>query len=853
MATGAGVVPTLTPPKPAVYESAGKLPPFTEFAKDVEAPGVLARIAEQISYKREIVLVCGDGSAYASPTALNTVLQFYALRVRHVLYMSDGPAACHQLRRAVPSLACAWSSILNTSKPAHDSVLVRKWWDMRFYFYNVRKHMLSRLAGELGYNVLQTDTDVAYFANPFPALKSGALGEHQLVVQPDLPLANAGVMYAQRIAPNDAAAWVLRELIDRIRAFSFHPELVPRILPWARPPYFSNADEQSLLNDCLTTAITQRTCFLFSTAIMEAKYGGNKGNRSFRFDLTPEAQLRKSLMTTVRARAVRLPYASLQCCHPDGLRVCTLPRSSKRNVTTFTSHVNSWPLGLPPHSATLSAAVATAASAAIAASAAAAATAATPPSTGAASASAVPPQALPTSRYAKAPNWLFQHYTHFDPRDAHKPQPRAAALIGGGGRASRGSVAAAVGGVAPAHGIAAAGSAAAATGLPDEPPPFGTFNGLPPVYMIHLAALRSGAWQRRAVLRAHGWWHPQADRLAADALGWTGRRGYLLLSSRSNVVRPGVAKGGGLAAPAKGGGSPGVTGLELDFTIGNLVLLAALSGRVPVIPEALCDHMTAPIAFHPWKETRRRRQERRCAWVPPKACWQLEYVTTLELQRAAKQNATLARSVKQAGLKAARNRTALPRSGTLSSSASAPSVKSTRGEGDGGLPRAARLASMSCDASAAVGQLLHLAPRSPASATTSPATTTALVMNHSARGGKADERALRRLQAVACEAALVAAIDDHAVDERIRRRRLRPAPSVARDPQAQRPQVDAKGKPIYPPGPWAWAGVDFAQLGAARGSAAVGEWLKRDAKCIDELLKLRSEGKGTKGVAKLKG
>ena len=271
---------TIMPLPPSTYESAGKLPPFASFAVDVEQPGALAKAASEIAYNREIILVCGDGSAYASPTALNTVLQLYALRLRHVLYLSDGPSACFRLRRAVPSLACAWSSILNTSKPAHDSVLVRKWWDMRFYFYNVRKHVLSRLAGELGYNVLQTDTDVAWFANPFPALKAGALARHHLIVQPDLPLANAGVLYAQSIKADAPAAWVLRELIERIRAFSFHPEVVPHLVPWARPPYFSNADEQSLLNDVLASAITQRRCFLFSTATMEYKYGGVRSNRT---------------------------------------------------------------------------------------------------------------------------------------------------------------------------------------------------------------------------------------------------------------------------------------------------------------------------------------------------------------------------------------------------------------------------------------------------------------------------------------------------------------------------------------------------------------------------------------------
>ena len=51
---------------------------------------------------------------------------------------------------------------------------VRRFWDMRFYFYDVRKHMVSQLAGELGVNVLQTDTDVAWFANPYGVLKTGA-------------------------------------------------------------------------------------------------------------------------------------------------------------------------------------------------------------------------------------------------------------------------------------------------------------------------------------------------------------------------------------------------------------------------------------------------------------------------------------------------------------------------------------------------------------------------------------------------------------------------------------------------------------------------------------------------------
>ena len=299
-------VPTIA--HPSAFESAGKLGEFTAFGSDLNLPGALEKAAAQISYRNEIILVCGDGSAYASPTALNTVLQFYAMRLRHVLYVSDSRDSCLRLQRVVPSLACGWSSVINTSKPTHGSVLVKKWWDMRFYFYNVRKHMLSRLAGDLGYNVLQTDTDVAWFANPYPALKAEPLASHQLVIQPDLPLANAGVLYAQHIRSTDPAAWVLRETVERVRTFSFHPEAVQQIVPWARPPFFSNADEQSILNDVLTSAITAQPCYLFSTAILEFKYGGARRNRTMKWEHTPESKARPQLMGAVHARNRRLTF-----------------------------------------------------------------------------------------------------------------------------------------------------------------------------------------------------------------------------------------------------------------------------------------------------------------------------------------------------------------------------------------------------------------------------------------------------------------------------------------------------------------------------------------------------------------
>ena len=492
-------------------------------------------------------------------------------------------------------------------------------------------------------------------------------------------------------------------------------------------------------------------------------------------------------MALVRSRNERKDLAAQACCNPDGLRICTLPRGSpKKNVSSFTFHLNSWRLEAPASSAKLAAFLTPPERLA-------AATADfTPPEKLAASTADAAPDALRASRFAKSPSWLFGHYSHFDASQAHKPQPRAASLLATRSRLR---------------------VQRAANASLDEPLPFGTFNGLPPVYMVHLAALRSGAWQRRAVLRAHGWWHPQADRLAADALGWGQRRGLLMLSA-SNVVRP-------------ASGNTFVSSSELPVIVGNLVLLAALTGRVAVVPEVACDSIKQESPTLTWKETRRRRQERRCAWLPPKPCWQLEYVTTLELQRRALLEPPLAKM-----LRSLRNRTELrswraQRNAPMTPSPPSPALSHT-GDGSGqaasplpaesnssspfvsawqkawqALRPGRRLAQQAtvCEAGVALDRLLKFSPRAPAS----PSTTAG------AQTEAPSERSLSRLRALPCETGRLASLEDRATEELLRRQRLI-LPDHAPDPRAS-------------------------------------EWLLRDAKCISALL---GEGQSAKSGASRK-
>ena len=66
---------------------------------------------------------------------------------------------------------------------------------------------------------------------------------------------------SQNVTAGDGAAWVLTELARRLHLFILHPEAVATYVPWAKPPFYANVDEQTLMNDCLRSAITNTTTY----------------------------------------------------------------------------------------------------------------------------------------------------------------------------------------------------------------------------------------------------------------------------------------------------------------------------------------------------------------------------------------------------------------------------------------------------------------------------------------------------------------------------------------------------------------------------------------------------------------
>ena len=539
----------MPPASAAEYFQQVASPSFSAFGMDIDQPGVLDRVVREVAVDNEIILVSGDGSSYASPMALNTVLQFRDLGHENVLFLSDSTKSCERLRSGVPTLKCVWSSRIPTTRPPHDGLCVKRFWDMRFYFYDLRKDLLYRLAVDHGVNVLQTDTDVTWLASPYPLLKSH-FANHSLVVQRDAPLVNAGVIYVQNARRGTGAAWLLQELARRVNLFLWHPEAVKQHVPWAKAPYYANSDEQTLMNDVLISSIADDVTYASSTAQWEVKLGSSKG---VNYAETTEKKHYDALAR--KAHALHAPIARTREANEMIDRtLCERPQPRR--------DYGGW---YPLHEVGGSARLA--------------------------------------SSYASAPNWLFAHY----PADA-------SAWLASGHSANEPPL------CQPGSLQEEQQQQQQGSGAPSS-------RSKPPYAMLHMAGVRSGAWHRRALLRAHGWWHPEADRLMGAEAGW----------KRQGVLRVAWPNHGAL---------PTLTPAKYDTLVANLMLLGVLSGRAAVVPDIACPAPDTAEAAE-WKAAKdwpprlaRIHQggigallpAERCSWVSPQhdPCMKMQYVTAAE-------------------------------------------------------------------------------------------------------------------------------------------------------------------------------------------------------------------------------
>jgi hypothetical protein len=142
-----------------------------------------------------------------------------------------------------------------------------------------------------------------------------------------------------------------------------------------------------------------------------------------------------------------------------------------------------------------------------------------------------------------------------------------------------------------------------------------------------MAAVRSGAWSRRAILRAAGWWESAADELISRHLGWR-RDGRTLSLGTAAWLADASPKTPSIGLTLSLGSVH-----QLDTLVANLITFAALTNRTPVAPHFSCSLASlsrvrqVTNAFSGAGASR----EPLCAWVPPAECYMLDYLLPTEL------------------------------------------------------------------------------------------------------------------------------------------------------------------------------------------------------------------------------
>jgi hypothetical protein len=324
-------------------------PPFgsdSEIAslRDLEAPYVLrdaaaARARASLEGDvRNLIFMASGPDDLSMAMLRNTAGMLHKLRLRsHVMLLVDTLATCERWGDSVIPGGCYWSS-RSMSNPPSNSTSLQRYWDWRFRLYEPKKFYLAQLV-RLGFGVLAADSDVVWSHDPFPLLQrisagglasdgrqrsvqwsaqwsarpnsdearhgvgAGGRANCTLVVQPDYPLANAGLLYAR---PGPKTQLVLDELAWRIKLFQRHPEVVPRLVSWARAPYYSNSDDQTLLNDAIVSVATGQRDFHGSTARLEASNRHNDWHGPT-WENTAEYPLMQHRLKSLHFEDARLP------------------------------------------------------------------------------------------------------------------------------------------------------------------------------------------------------------------------------------------------------------------------------------------------------------------------------------------------------------------------------------------------------------------------------------------------------------------------------------------------------------------------------------------------------------------
>lgn len=237
---------------------------------DLECPYALKNAAANVArtvlnhvtglMMRELVMLASGPDATSIDMIRNTMTSLDAVGLgQHILLITDSADTCEKFDGP-----CYWSSRVLHVAPSN-SITMQKFWDWRFRFYYVKKAYLSRLV-TYGFSVIQADTDTLWNHDPFPVLRSMP---SSLIIMRDIgSICNAGLIYARPGSRHTRD--IIDEVAWRVQLFQNYPDTVARLVHYAKPPYYANSDDQTILDDVVLSAVLRNRSWL-STFRWEAK------------------------------------------------------------------------------------------------------------------------------------------------------------------------------------------------------------------------------------------------------------------------------------------------------------------------------------------------------------------------------------------------------------------------------------------------------------------------------------------------------------------------------------------------------------------------------------------------------
>ena len=211
--------------------------------------GLRAAVAARAPHG-EIVTFTSD--VRGLPAAANMALQLKRLRIGQHLVLADARETCETGHIRWPWLGCGWSAGLPGFETRYASgaggATARLW-----SLWSAKWLLVARLA-ELRVNVLALDTDMLLQADPYTLLRRPPVSRFEMVIVPEGSRVNLGFLYVRgkRCQPGGGVASVLWDVVRRLRLFTEDWPLLAR-----RGHQTSTAGlwDQGLFTDAIVSSI----------------------------------------------------------------------------------------------------------------------------------------------------------------------------------------------------------------------------------------------------------------------------------------------------------------------------------------------------------------------------------------------------------------------------------------------------------------------------------------------------------------------------------------------------------------------------------------------------------------------